>query len=166
MQLIPLTFMSMLGLAAIYDFLTFTIPNWICALLAVLFFPSAVLLHMQPAVLAAHVACGFTVLAATFLLFQFGWVGGGDAKLAAAASVWLGWSNLPVFLLQTALWGGCLSIFLLLLRSLRLSGWAERQGFISRLIDPTAGVPYGVALAAGGLLSFPHSDLWRLSGGA
>lgn len=152
--------------AAISDIFTMTIPNRLCALLAVSFFPAALLAQLPPAVLAAHLVSGLMVLAGTFLLFQFGWLGGGDAKLAAAATMWLGWSGLPVFLLQTGIWGGALCALLLLLRSLRPSLSLLRPAFIARLAEPSAGVPYGVAIAVGGLLAFPHSDLWRLSGGA
>lgn len=166
MMLNILIFKVLLILAAISDVLSLTIPNWLCALLAVLFLPAALLVHLPPVALATHLACGFTVLAASFLLFQFGWFGGGDAKLAAAAALWLGWDKLPVFLLQTAIWGGVLSLLVLLLRSLRLPPMLMRQSFVARLADPTGGIPYGVALALGGLLAFPNSALWRLSGGA
>ena len=161
-----LLFKALLILAAISDVLTLTIPNWLCALLAALFLPAALLVHMPLMGLASHLACSFAVLAASFLLFQFGWFGGGDAKLAAATALWLGWGSLPVFLLQTAIWGGALSLLLLLLRSLHLPPTLARQSFIARLADPAGGAPYGVALAIGGLLAFPNSTLWRLSGGA
>lgn len=166
MMKIYLIFIALLMLAAIFDVLTLTIPNWLCALLAVSFFPAALLAHFPYAALAAHLTCGFGVLTATFLLFQFGWFGGGDAKLAAAAALWLGWESLPVFLLQTAVWGGALSLLLLLLRAFPLPPALARYSFVARLADPAEGAPYGVALAIGGLLAFPHSALWRLSGGA
>lgn len=97
MTIIILIFISLLLLAAIWDALTMTIPNWLCALFAALFFPAALLAHLPYPTLAAHLACGFSLLAATFLLFQLGWFGGGDAKLAAAAALWLGWGGCRLF---------------------------------------------------------------------
>ena len=161
-----LIFKSLLIAAAISDILSLTIPNRLCALLAVTFLPAALFGHMPHMTMAAHLACGLAVLAAPFLLFQFGWFGGGDAKLAAAIALWVGWSALPVFLLQTAIWGGAVSLLLLLLRLLTLPATLTRQSFVARLADPAGGVPYGVALAIGGWLAFPDSPLGRLSGGA
>lgn len=164
MYMISLIFIIMAIAAAMFDLLTMTIPNWLCALLAVLFFPAALVVHQSSGVVLSQVACGLTVLAAGFILFQCGRLGGGDAKLAAAIALWLGWSGLPAFLLQTALWGGALAAMLLFFRTLNLPLTSVNQKFIARLLDPAMGAPYGVALAIGGVLSLPHSALWRLAG--
>lgn len=166
MFMIFMPFVAFLIVAATFDLLTLTIPNWLCGLLAVSFIPAALIAHLPPSALSAQFACGLAIFAATFLLFVCGWLGGGDAKLATAIALWLGWAGLPVFLLQTALWGGALSALLLLMRSLSLPLMFLNQKFINRLVDPATGAPYGVALAIGGILALPHSDLWRLAGGA
>lgn len=166
MMMIFLPFVALLGLAAIFDLLTMTIPNWLCAGVVLLFFPTALIGHLPPGALPAQIGCGLTVLAATFLMFQFGWLGGGDAKLAAAIALWLGWSGLPSFLSQTALWGGALAVTLLFLRVLVRRFMQVNQLAIGTLLEPGAGAPYGVALALGGVLSLPDSALWRLSGAA
>lgn len=164
MILIP--YVVLLIAAAIFDLLTLTIPNWLCALLTISFFPVALFAHLPLDAWPGQLSCALTVLGMTFLLFQYGCWGGGDAKLASAIALWLGWSGLPAFLVQTALWGGALAALLLLLRIPPLPSIVARQPFMSRLVDPAAGAPYGVALALGGILTVPHSALWALSGGA
>jgi prepilin peptidase CpaA len=164
--MIFLPFIAFLVWASFFDLLTFTIPNWLCALLAASFFPAAMAAHLPLAALAEQIACGLTILAATFLLFQFGWLGGGDAKLAAAIALWLGWKGLPLFILQTGLWGGALAALLLLLRQLPLPLMIINQRYVARLRDPQEGAPYGIALTFGGILALSHSALWALVGGA
>ena len=39
------------------------------------------------------------VLVVTFMFFARGWIGGGDAKLAAATALWLGFDQLLNYLL-------------------------------------------------------------------
>lgn len=159
-------FAASLIAAAVFDLRTLTIPNRLCLFLAASFFPAAIIAHLPPVVFSAQLLCGLAILAAAFLLFLGGWLGGGDAKLAAAIALWLGWGGLPAFLFQTALWGGALAALILLMRSLSLPLMIANQKLISNLVDPAAGAPYGVALAIGGLFALPHSALWRLAGGA
>jgi len=159
-------FAAILIAAAIFDLRTLTIPNWLCLFLVVAFVSAAMITHMPIAALSAQIACGLAVLAATFLLFLIGVVGGGDAKLADAIALWLGWDGLTVFLVQTALWGGALAALILLIRELSFHLIIINHRLISNLVDPAAGAPYGVALAIGGLFALPHSALWRLAGAA
>ena len=56
-----------------------------------------------------HALCGAVILVFTFALFTFGWIGGGDAKLAAATALWLGWTPLADYGLVSALAGGALT---------------------------------------------------------
>jgi prepilin peptidase CpaA len=94
----------------------------------------------------AALSAGFGLLAVGSALFFAGIWGGGDVKLTAAVGVWVGWAGVPDFLLFMALAGGALALLILALRpARRLLPWlaAER------------GVPYGVAIAAAGLLVPP-----------
>src|SRR5690606_17246076 len=102
---------------------------------------------------------GLVVLLAGFALFTLGWIGGGDAKLMAAASLWLGFDNLLVFLVWTALLGGALSLLILTYRRFFPPLWLMRQPWAMRLHDPNEGIPYGVALAGAGLVVYP-STVW------
>ena len=49
-----------------------------------------------------------------FAMFALGWIGGGDAKLAAAIALWLGWGALLDYSLSAAIYGGALTIVILL----------------------------------------------------
>ena len=82
-----------------------------------------------------------------FTLFSLGYIGGGDAKLFACASLWLGLSALPGYAL-VASFGGGLTLGLLSFRSLPLPG-VLRDRTRHASAHEAAGVPYGVALAAG-----------------
>ena len=89
------------------------------------------------------------------------WVkSGGDAKLASATALWLGWDVLMNYGLVTAVFGGALSIALLAVRKVPLPRLLLDRKWIARLHSPETGIPYGVALAAGGLVVYPESLVW------
>lgn len=90
---------------------------------------------------AADLALAGGVLAAGAAAFGFGWFGGGDVKLMAAGALWLGAEAGWAFLIGTAAAGGALALgFLLWCAAVRGSG-------------PRPTLPYGVAVAAGGVLA-------------
>lgn len=160
-----LCFPALVLAAAVSDATSFTIPNWMSlALLAV--FPFAALATGLPLpAMGLHFAVGGAVLAVGIGMFAMRWVGGGDAKLLAAVSLWLGWSALPTFLLGAAIVGGVLAMALLALRSDRLRPVVVLgPPWFSRLADPGEGVPYGVAIAAGALLALPSSPFAKVLG--
>ena len=146
--------------AAVSDLLTMTIPNRVAICLAVAFFAFALALHMPPVMIGLHVLAGGAILVVTFGLFAFGWIGGGDAKLAAATALWMGWENLADYLLISTLVGGALTLLILYVRKWPLPVSLLRQDWIARLHDKATGVPYGIALAAAGLALFPQTQLW------
>jgi prepilin peptidase CpaA len=93
-------------------------------------------------------------------MFSLGLIGGGDAKLASATALWLGWDVLMNYGLVTAIFGGALSIALLAIRKVPLPRLLLDHKWIARLHSPETGIPYGVALAAGGLVVYPESLVW------
>jgi prepilin peptidase CpaA len=105
-------------------------------------------------------SCGLAILLITFGMFSFGWLGGGDAKLAAATAAWLGWTAILDYGLAAALFGGILTLILLILRAVPLPAPLARFAWLARLHNASAGVPYGIALAAAGLMQFPNSSIW------
>ena len=157
---ILLLFPAGMAMAASMDLLTMTIPNRLCLALAVAFFPAALLFHMPLPEIGFNATCGFGVLCITFALFSLGWIGGGDAKLAAATALWLGWGAMLDYGLSSAMFGGALTLLLLGARRLALPAWA-RSPWVMRLHDPKTGVPYGIALAAAGLMVYGQTPFWR-----
>jgi prepilin peptidase CpaA len=92
-------------------------------------------------VIISHIAAALLVLLVGFILFARSLFGGGDVKLMAAMALWTGFVALPRFVLITTLAGGILALAFLILRYARRS---TGEGLDRRL-------PYGIAIAAGGL---------------
>jgi prepilin peptidase CpaA len=158
-------FPTLMFFAAFSDLLTMTIPNRVSYILVFVYFAVAAYLPLPWDVLVMHVSCGLAVLALTFGMFQVGWVGGGDAKLASATALWLGWENLLDYGLVASLVGGALTVVIMMMRWNELPKRLLSIDFIARLAEKTNGVPYGIALAIGGLVIYPQSLLWfKLSG--
>jgi len=104
-----------------------------------------------------HVAAAALVLVIAFGMFTQGWIGGGDAKLAAATALWFGFGHLLDFLVYASLLGGVLTLVLIQFRKLPLPGPLARQSWIMRLHEKGGGVPYGIALAAAALIVYPKT---------
>lgn len=152
-----------MAFAATSDILTMTIANRVSLLLVSGYVGLALWAGMPGGeILRDHMTCGAAVLALTFALFAFGWIGGGDAKLAASTAVWLGWSHLADYGLIASVFGAGLTLAILQFRRFALKGALERQAWLARLHDQGNGVPYGVALAAAGLLLYPQTSLWQI----
>ncbi len=146
--------------AAVTDLASRRIPNRLCAALAVV----ALAWHL----LRTPFRLWDPLLAAALLFLPLawfwsrGWLGGGDVKFAAALGLWSGLSGLPELLLVTTLAGGVVALgtlllpwfgrrLLVVLASLSAAGLRPAGGLAARLATASHGVPYGVALACGGL---------------
>lgn len=156
-QILALAFAALVLFAAFRDAVSFTIPNWLSGIVVMLFPLAALAAGLGWSEVGYHLLGGLVALLLGFALFAPGWIGGGDAKLFAAAALWFGWSGLLAFLFHTVLAGGILVLALLALRhalpfvpaaAVRLDGSALSRG---------APVPYGIAIAAGALWSLPGS---------
>ncbi len=145
--------------AAIRDLNTLTIPNWLNGWLAFLFLPVAVLTLPGWDVFGYHLLTGGVALVLTFALFSLGVFGGGDAKMIPAVLLWVGPAPLPEFLQITAISGGVLTLLLLGMRFLVPQPAAP--GFAYEALKPGAGVPYGVAIALGAIVTVPGSLLFQ-----
>ncbi len=140
-----------LAWAAVSDVRFYLIPNRIPAIIVVAFAATAVM--MPSSFVIGGAVTGAAALVVGGLLFAFGLMGGGDAKLMAAVALWAGPSLIARFALVTALAG-------LALATLLLSPWrrlmpapseaalalARGGGEVAR--QP---MPFGVAIAIGGL---------------
>ena len=103
------------------------------------------------------VAVATVVLLFALALFAFGWIGGGDGKLAAVTALWFGADHTPAYLVFTALFGGALTLALLQFRGLTLPALLRNKPWIARLHSGSSGVPMGVAMAVAGLVVFPQT---------
>jgi prepilin peptidase CpaA len=157
-----LLFPTLMAFAASSDLLTMTISNWITLALFVAFFVLAYVTGMERDALLSHMGAGFAVLAVTFVFFTFGWIGGGDAKLAAVTALWFGFDQLLEYALYASLLGGILTVAMIRFRLLPLPKLLARQEWLMRLHRLDGGVPYGIALAAAALLIYPETP-WMKS---
>jgi prepilin peptidase CpaA len=150
-------FPALMAFAASSDLLTMTISNRVSLLLVGGFFAIALLTGMHGAELLSHIGAGLLVLGLTFGFFARGWIGGGDAKLAAATALWFGFEHLLPYFVYASLLGGALTLLLLQFRNLPLPSLFMGQQWAERLHSKHAGVPYGIALAAAALLIYPET---------
>lgn len=152
--------------AAGWDVASFTIPNFLTAAVMASFGVFALAAGLSAADIGWHVLAGFVGLFVGFTLFALGFIGGGDAKLFAAVLLWLGLSDLLPYALLASVFGGLLTLGLMILRRCPLPEPLSRQAWIVKLHDASSGVPYGVALAAGAFFQLPSTEIFRLAAGA
>jgi len=162
--LLLLVFPTIIIYSAVSDLLRMTISNRVSLGLAAAFVAMALFTGMSPAEAGWHAAAAFSVLVVAFACFAFGWMGGGDAKIAAATALWLGFDHLFGYLIVGSFFGGLLTIGLLKLRTLPLPQFAARQAWIVRLHDTKTGIPYGIALAIGALAIYPQTSWMQVVG--
>jgi len=156
-----LLFPMAMALAASSDLLTMRISNKLVLFLVVSFCIVAMAINLPLQQFALHVACALVVLAVGFTLFAFRWIGGGDAKLAAATTLWLGFGLTVPYLIYAGLLGGVLTLMILALRNLPLTPFLARFQWLERLHDRKSGVPYGIALALAGMLVYTNSTIFE-----
>ncbi len=154
-------FPALMIVAGAGDALSMRIPNWLTLLIAALFLPMAMATGMSWPDIGAHLLTGFAMFVLGFVIFAMRLFGGGDAKLLAAAALWLGWSDLMPFLVMTAFAGGllalCVGVWALVSQNSEIRDGSLFRRFGS--IKPN--VPYGYAFAIGAILAFP--DSWWMS---
>ena len=154
--------------AAVKDLTSFTIPNWISLGLVAGWAPAAaaaLAFGLPASELLSCMGVGFAALVVGMVMFAMRWIGGGDAKLMAAAALWLGAPGLAPFLMWTTLAGGALTFMLI---AARRHGAAfvgdtgpDAQHWVGRLMDRQGDVPYGVAICVGALAAFPYGVVTR-----
>ncbi len=153
-------FFGLLVYAAAYDVLERIIPNWVSIVMALAFLPAAYFAQLTLHEFGWHLLVGLVAFVAGVALFYLKVWGGGDAKLVAAASLWMGVPAGMTFLAAFAIAGGIVAIPLIIVRRMKIEPKSER---LSKILDVKK-VPYGVAIAAGGFWAAPKSlilmDAW------
>jgi prepilin peptidase CpaA len=164
-DLVRLTFFpTIMAFAASSDLLTMTISNRVSIALAAGFFALALTSGMAPAEVLSHAGAAALVLVVSFGFFARGWIGGGDAKLAAATALWLGFDHLLSYLVYASLLGGALTLLLIEFRLVPLPGLLAGQFWAQRLHRQDGDVPYGIALAGAALLVYPETPWMKVIG--
>jgi prepilin peptidase CpaA len=151
-------FPGMMAFAASSDLLTMTIANRVSLILIAGFAVLALLSGMSGMELLSHLGAAALVLAIGFGCFACGWIGGGDAKLAAVTALWLSFGHLFDYLVYASLLGGALTVLILQFRAFPLPRLIAGQDWAERLHKEGGDVPYGIALAAAALLIYPHTQ--------
>jgi prepilin peptidase CpaA len=143
--------------AAVSDIFSMTIANRVSILLIGTFLVVAPFIGLSWSDFGSHLMAFAFVLSITFAMFALGAMGGGDAKLLASTALWMGFSvHLWNYILMSAVAGGVLALLILLLRKTSMSVYAGELPVLRTVID-AKGIPYGAALAVGGLFAFPDS---------
>src|SRR5207248_7855592 len=151
-------FPALMAFAAASDLFTMTISNRVSLALIAGFVALAVLGGMGLHDLLLHFGAGAAVLVVAFACFAMGWVGGGDAKVAAGVALWFGFDHLLDYLVYASLFGGALTLLLLQFRQWPLPCALARQSWLMKLHAKESGIPYGIALAMGALIVYPETE--------
>jgi prepilin peptidase CpaA len=150
-------FTAVMAVAAFEDFRRLTIPNLLPLLLCAAWpFYVAAVPSPDGAVsgILGAIGAALAVFLAGAVLFARGWLGGGDVKLLAAATLWAGAAQTLGLLLVTGILGGALALILLS----PLGGFAlAARSLLGHPVFPEVPgsaipVPYGVAIAGAGLI--------------
>jgi prepilin peptidase CpaA len=157
-------FPAVMAFAASSDLLTMTISNRVSIILVGGFLALALLGGMTTVEVLSHAGAGAVVLVVSFGFFTCGWIGGGDAKLAAATAMWLGFDYLLSYLVYASLLGGALTLLLIEFRLVPLPGLLAGQFWAQRLHRKDGEVPYGIALAGAALLVYPDTPWMKAIG--
>ncbi len=136
-------FLAFLGWGALSDYRDLIIPNRIC-LAIVLLYPAYVMTSPDPVSWMSGAIVALAVLGITAVLFSLGVMGGGDVKFFSATALWAGPALAIPFLLVTSVAGGVLAVF-----CVARMYWPKKA--LGDVNLPRPDVPYGVAIAAGGM---------------
>lgn len=146
---LPALFMALASFAAYRDARFRTIPNWLNLLIAVLGVAATWWLAGAEGILPslAHFALA---LAIGLLVYALKMWGGGDAKFYAATAAWFSLGEFPRLIMAVSLAGLVL-----------LAGWIViRRGWKPKDVGGgRAQLPYGVAIAAGGIITMAARTL-------
>lgn len=158
---------TLITASAFSDFFRLKIPNIIPLSITIAFFiayygaNAAELNHFQS--LSDHIKTGAIVFVISVVLFFLNVMGGGDAKLIPAIALWVGSTGLMHFLFATALAGLPLAIIAILLKKTESGKITAKKissykffaySWIKALANQQNVVPYGMAIAVGGISTF------------
>jgi prepilin peptidase CpaA len=131
-----------LAAAAIEDAIRLRISNVTSAVVFVAAI-AGMALHGFPLGLWQNLVVFLAILAVGTVAFSHGWLGGGDVKLLAALGLWMDLKGALQLLVAVSIAGGVLAVTYLIVKAMVGRRKSRRSGQL----------PYGVAIAAGALIS-------------
>lgn len=146
-------FAALLVVAALTDLIEYRIPNHVALAVAALW-PLYLLASGSGGQAGWALALAAAVLAGGLVLYVMGWMGAGDVKLATAVALWAGPAHGLDFLVATSIVGGAMGLMMSSPRvrfGLALVADTTHQDRLRDLLLADI-LPYGVAIAAGGLV--------------
>lgn len=148
-----------LAFAAFTDLFTMSIPNRVPIFLLIAFFVIVPFTEANWSFVGMSFVAGLIVFAVGFALFALNTMGGGDVKLLSASALWFGFDfSLALYMLAVAVTGGFLTVVILLLRSRSQEIMASGLPIPDSLLVARK-VPYGIAIAIAGLLTYPEAPI-------
>jgi prepilin peptidase CpaA len=170
---IPFIIGAIFLLAALLDFLYYRLPNKLFYLIFYLF-PLYIILSFKFHLVSNYLVFVGSILIG-FALFSAALIGGGDAKLLAAVSLWIGWNELVPFTLWMLVFGAIIACAYLFFPKVIFSVTAKARGIIHNqlLLKKTVGflvsdidniegevitlqqkrmIPYGISIAGAGFI--------------
>lgn len=144
-----ISFIVLLLLAASQDAVQLRISNILCAAILLVGIVGMVLIGVRPSIWQNVL---LLVLALTIgtMMFSAGKMGGGDIKLFAATIFWFNLNGALWLLISVGIAGGILALLVL---AIRMASWSEAMQRRAIILRPKSGIPYGIAIAAGALLT-------------
>ena len=139
----------LLLLAAFQDAVQLKISNLLCAAILLVGIVSLALVGIRPSVWQ-NVLLLVAALTVGTMMFSAGKIGGGDVKLFAATIFWFNLSGALWLLISVTIAGGFLAMIII---GVRMADWSEAMQRRAVILRRKSGIPYGVAIAAGALLS-------------
>jgi prepilin peptidase CpaA len=133
---------ALVVVAAYGDVRTLRIPNLLVAAVGALGVLRLIVIG-DPSVALYTAGASAAVFVTAFVLFWLRLIGGGDAKLIAATALLVGYNELLNFLLLMSICGALLALAILLTHPSSDSSPSKTR----------LPVPYGVAIAAGGVVT-------------
>ena len=148
-QWLALILTALLMIAAAEDAARLRISNVTVLLILIAAVIAAFVLGLQLA-LWQNLLVFVVLLAIGTPMFVTGKLGGGDVKLLASIGLWFDFGGAVRMVVAVAIAGGIVTMLVLTLRTV---GWNEALRDRVVLLRPRSGIPYGVAIAAGALLT-------------
>lgn len=139
----------LLVLAALQDSVMLKISNYLVIAVLLLGITAAVVAGPRLGLWENGVNFVIALAIGTFL-FGRGILGGGDVKLFAATVLWFDFEGALRLLMFTAISGGVLALLIIIAR---VVPWPDALQRRVRVLQPKAGIPYGIAIAAGAIIT-------------